>query len=438
MADTQPPPQSMATFLERAARANLQAEYVAYTQEQLDRFADDEPGYLSYEMRNGRDTRRLRLEMSGVERLLGTNFESQSYLGDLNALVDFSSGTIEARVVSSIGPVTIGGLNMRLEKLPGVEIFHVVTGGHDRDESDIEEPEDIRKELKLVVRDEGVAVELGTLTNEWLLARYGPVMGVGLRITGLSPENHDAALGVLNRLGGAFLFDLDVVHNVSLRISPKRRAVKRISSTEVTKPPEFPRNEYASDALALYEYGRSSEGLPLLEFLAYYQALEYFFPSFMHRETAASIQRLLRNPRFDATDDSAINKVIQLASPAGRSGVAERTQIRASLLACTEEEGLREMVRAVDPKEEHFVAKKQTIKGVTALRLQDPNLREQVADRIYNIRCRIVHTKQDGGSTGDELLLPTGREAAALVHEIALLRLIAQEAIIQQAKTRSR
>ena len=64
--------------------------------------------------------------------------------------------------------------------------------------------------------------------------------------------------------------------------------------------------------------------------------------------------------------------------------------------------------------------------------LDDPNrdLREAIAERIYDIRCRIVHTKSDGGQTRSEVLLPFSKEADDLVVDVDLIQYIARQVLI--------
>lgn len=64
--------------------------------------------------------------------------------------------------------------------------------------------------------------------------------------------------------------------------------------------------------------------------------------------------------------------------------------------------------------------------------MQTPNLRQEVADRMYEIRCRIVHTK---GSEGEmELLLPFSTEAKRLGYDIELIEFIARKVIVAASR----
>jgi hypothetical protein len=53
-----------------------------------------------------------------------------------------------------------------------------------------------------------------------------------------------------------------------------------------------------------------------------------------------------------------------------------------------------------------------------------------VADRLYNIRCEIVHTKDDGDADAMQRLLPFTPEAEQIMHDIDLMQFIAEKVLI--------
>ena len=56
----------------------------------------------------------------------------------------------------------------------------------------------------------------------------------------------------------------------------------------------------------------------------------------------------------------------------------------------------------------------------------------QLLQRFYNIRCRIVHTK---GAEGDlEVLHPQSKEVVYLEHEIELAKFLAHKVLIASSK----
>jgi hypothetical protein len=185
----------------------------------------------------------------------------------------------------------------------------------------------------------------------------------------------------------------------------------------------------------LYKYGRASGGLPLLQYLAFYQSIEYFFPMFAGEEISKRLRAELVNPRFDPFNDESLSRIFSLATAATGIPLKERDQLRTTVRACVDAEALSEFIESSEVYTQHFCDKKQAIKGVLPLQLKSTqaDLRDQVADRIYAIRCRIVHTKHDGGPSGVDLLLPASKEANSLPADVDLVRFLAQRALITRA-----
>jgi hypothetical protein len=369
-----------------------------------------------------------------VEDFLGIEFEKYTVLGDYVAAVNTASGRIEAQVV---GGGTAGRLNggRVFQQIPGVEI--IADGDPELDQEEFEDGAAPRRlpaeNWRLSVEQNGVSIEISPASAEFgiLLER-----GVTIKVDGVPTSTHEASVEALERYAAAMLFDLDVVYGVPVQLAKRRRANRRRRYERPDHPPKFPRNQYAEQALELYQYGRAAAGLPLLEYLAYYQSLEYFFPFFAREQTVHSVRSQLLHPGFDALNDAALNRLINLAAPAARGGMAEREQLRATIRACMNEADLREFVESLPEYKDHFCSKNQKIKGVGAFQLNgnQADIRDQAADRIYAIRCRIVHSKQDGGAgNSEEVLLPSSTETESLQADVEMIRLVAQRALIARA-----
>jgi hypothetical protein len=100
-----------------------------------------------------------------------------------------------------------------------------------------------------------------------------------------------------------------------------------------------------------------------------------------------------------------------------------------TLSACVQPAELVEFF-GVEGRTEHF-AKRPFGKDVRSIRNLDavPDLLDAVAERVYQLRCKIVHTKDGGGGGEIDLLLPNSREARQLGPDIDLVRLLAARVI---------
>jgi hypothetical protein len=325
-----------------------------------------------------------------------------------------------------------------LRRIPGFEELEVED---DPEEEALDDAPILRMAAnwRLAVEEEGVRLELSP-ASDWYRAvrgissRSGPTT---LKVSGLSHTSSEETAHSLQTLSDSFFFDLDVRYGAVIDLVPSRGRVApvRLRAGSTPRPAEFPQNRYLAQPAALYRYGRSAQGLPLLSFLAFYQVLEYFFPIFTQDEVMRRVQQTLRSPRFDPADEVSVLRLIEAIKPTMRFGVPEKEQLRATVRRCLDGETVREFITSTDRAREHFCHKSQTVPGLLPLRPETstPDIRDQVADRIYDIRCRIVHTKSDGGESGVELLLPTGPEARSLGPDIELVRLAAQEALIAGA-----
>ncbi|MFC9473072.1 hypothetical protein ACFTS5_12895 [Nocardia sp. NPDC056952] len=245
------------------------------------------------------------------------------------------------------------------------------------------------------------------------------------------------AVQLLSGLARDFLFDLDVVHNLGAGLlTLQQTRAENIEVEPSVSEARFPNISYARQAHALYWYAMGATRFPLSQFLAYYQILEFYFSSFNRENVIQNIRRHMKNPSFAANNTAEINRLIDLTRDAHRGVRGERAQLLIALHACIGESSLRQILEQKSVKDE-LCAKKQKLKGVAALRLgEGDDIFEQVASRIYSIRCRIVHTKEGADGTEFDLLLPNDDESGNLGADIQLVRALAQHAMIHGGQER--
>lgn len=235
----------------------------------------------------------------------------------------------------------------------------------------------------------------------------------------------------------AFFFELDVRYGLSVDFygiptySLGASSWRELDSQKAS----FPKQSYPSQALSLYQYARSALGFPLLAFLGYYQVLEFFFPVFSQRVAVQKVRKVIQSPRFSSHSDQSVLDVVLSARAAGGGYTSERQQLSATVEYCVEAEDVLAYIRSSEEVEKYFSDKRQPLPGVAPLRLGDADgLLKQVIDRVYDIRCRIVHTKSDGGDGAVELLLPDSSEVRQLAPDVELVRLLAQAALVSGAE----
>jgi len=171
--------------------------------------------------------------------------------------------------------------------------------------------------------------------------------------------------------------------------------------------------------------------MPLLQFLAYYQVIEFYFFSYSQEEARRKVRNILKDPTFRTDRDTDIAKVLGAVNVKGRGYGDERSQLRATLQACIDSNSLREFLSENDDRKEFFSNKQKGLANhKVPINNPEADLRHDVADLIYEIRCRIVHTKGDNREGDVDLLLPFSKEAELLYHDIELMQYVARQVLI--------
>ncbi|WP_336157113.1 hypothetical protein [Amycolatopsis sp. VC5-11] len=414
---------------------------------------DPDDLYLSVGFPNGRRKRNVYISSEDADILRFHNFPLWTFVEDYNAVLYREKGQIEALLAPSTGSVTF--MIRRIMGLPGVEILDPNGNPVNIDEIDDSEASLKRAAVelyngkdvllttpwRLVLQDASAAVSLEISPNSpELISLVGgfdsPVNSVlrpSLKVNIDGIQQHDSAKKALEDYTSSLFFELDVKFELALSLGRRRsfprRVRRKVANGAVQLRPQLPKRKYAQEAVTLYSYGRTALNTPLLQYLAYYQAIEFFFPSFYGAEVISKIKNELRDPRFDIEDDNQLQRIVSIASSSGRGSASEKDQLLATLRGSLDDSHVREYIKSADGMEE-FLNQQGQIRGVPSVSLS-PNAQvlAQVADRVYRIRCRIVHSKIDGGPTSSDVLLPYSEEANKLTYDLSLIHYLCQRVI---------
>lgn len=233
----------------------------------------------------------------------------------------------------------------------------------------------------------------------------------------------ETSLDIASRM----IFELDIRNGISLILSPRERV--RVSFDAPTEVPRirFPKVKVPREVAALFSFASETLDNPPYVFLSYYQVLEHFPPLAHRRDALKVLQRELRDPFFDENKDSTLIKLLN--SIERTKQVSEEDQLKVLLRDFVRPDKFTEFFESADMK--HF-SSKGPIVGVPEVSTHpksDP-LPTQVAKRIYALRNRIVHAKDDPKYDSIPVLLPRSAEANSLKPDVALARLLATEVLI--------
>lgn len=261
---------------------------------------------------------------------------------------------------------------------------------------------------------------------------------ITLRIENINISTHDQALKILERIGNSILFKLDLTSRVEMKLSEDReirRGYQRRRKANNNLDKTFPIYEYDSEPMSLYWYAKSANGMPLLQFLAFYQILEFYFPIFSAKEAHQQIKNIIKDPRFNPNKDSDITRIIHTINPNKSQGFgSELEQLKSTIRNCISNEVLIEYINENQELIDFFKDKKSKKISSKTLNISNVNtdIIKECAERIYEIRCRVVHTK--AADNDYDLLLPTSPELKYLSYDISILEVIAKNVLIATSR----
>lgn len=400
------------SLLKRCKDSDIEAEIREYF---------DGDTYVAVGMPNGRDKRWTNFSSSdAINEILSFEFEKYIFLGEFVAIANYSANSIEA-VIRPINGMPRQFLQRR--------IFGEISEGEEIDPIVLEEN----------YLGRSIKIQIGEATESMRLLARGPFGRNGalsVIISGVNISQHNQSLQILRKLSDSLFFQLDLQDGFALSLVRDRRHTRPIGHRPRRRSHEraeleFPKIEFDEGPSSLYWYGRSALGMPLLQFLAFYQVIEYYYPTYSQEEAKRRIRSILKDPTFRTDRDGDIGKVLTAVSGHGRGFGDERSQLRATINACIDTNELREFLQKSEERVEFFSAKQ---KGLTDHKLPLSNssadLRAPIADLIYDIRCKIVHTKGESSEGEVELLLPFSKEAELLFLDIELMQYVARKVLI--------
>ena len=241
---------------------------------------------------------------------------------------------------------------------------------------------------------------------------------------------------MLTELGNSVFFQLDLIANIPVYLSLDRDLQReiRLRRRTVKKDLKFtpPKYKYDSEAISLYWYARTSKSMPLLQYLAFYQVLEFYFPQYSYMEAQQKIKNLIKDPTFDTSNDNHLARILDIVkvTSKGKSFGDERTQIKATIQQCVDANELKNFLMESEKMKDFFDIQKKSkslVKQKISFNKSEQEILIDVSNRIYDLRCRIVHTKDENDS---ELLLPFSSELAHLKYDIDLIEYIARRVLI--------
>ncbi len=378
----------------------------------------------------GESTRHLFVDANSVEEVLACPFEKYEYLQNYDGIWSCRQNRVEALIRYSGG----GGILAHYRSDPP---------------------------RALAVRaDNGIALRIGFPSADAIALLHTHIEDsfreLTVSIDGLPLAAHDEAEEAVETVGNAFLLQVEpIIGDLPHLIPRHRRPWKLPSNSQIRlrgadeSTLVYPDPPVRSEPAKMYFYAHRIPGdLPVVRFLAFYQVIEYFFPIYARIRIVEQLQGILQSPSFNPRSAQDVGKLIAAVPRGGPQGLgAELGQLVTTLRRCVNIDALRSFLteHRNHPITVQLTSNEQLL-GSQPLRIEhscdrqslpnmsSPNsgcdcdevLVKSLAQRIYNLRNRIVHSKEGVRDNAEGSVLPFMPQADYLDADIELLRHLAR------------
>ncbi|KEZ89280.1 hypothetical protein [Lacrimispora celerecrescens] len=409
--------------------------------EEISIYEDDElTKFLFFNFPIARESEEIRIRENdpNISSIINSNFMKFRGISNYEAIWSNELNYIECEIVMPRNNVPSRFILRRLSKLFNSDEYLELESGHE-----ISDPLSL-----MLYSDARIKVSVGYSSKEFAIlstykdgrhidiekdiTRFRPT----LKIEEVSVKTQDEAKKLLEKVSNSLFYQLDILYDLVITLCPRKESrvartkrVRKSNSTEVDIQDIKLDYEYDEIPMALYWFAQSNSDSPIFKYFALYQALEYYYPIYTTATAKTRIQSLIKDPKFNINKDSDVVQLLSIIKINSMSNISdEREQLSITLRNIVSGDEIIDFIANNENLNDYYTNKSAKKISDQKLRLTDKiGIVDDVAERIYEIRCRIVHNK---ASEINNKILPMTKNVDYLVNEVALLEFIARKAII--------
>ena len=291
----------------------------------------------------------------------------------------------------------------------------------------------------LVESSEGVSMKIGDSSQlaHVLLAGNPNQRFATLRLDSVQVSTTEQADMIAEEVGDSFSFAARMNTRVGLQLrrlqSTRRRRMRLRTGSKA--PTQFPSGKYPHAPVLMYHAGSDHLSAPPIRYWAFYQVLEYFFPRFTREEVLQKLAIHLRSPGFDPHNDEDIESALHISSLSEGHAVGEGEQLARTIRAIATADEIVKLITDLE-LQEHVADRKSDLTKRTIQLSDTSEILEQLAERTYDIRCRIVHSKDSnlGGNVDGPGIIPGTYQDDLVIAELPIIQFLAERAIVSSSQ----
>jgi hypothetical protein len=265
---------------------------------------------------------------------------------------------------------------------------------------------------------------------------YTPVT---IRVYNISETSTKAALAHSSVIIESCLFELSYLKHIHYRLAEEwpireRRlhGAERFVFGEPTRGYQLslPTASFNSDIISFYQLGMTSD-IPILQFLAFYQVLEYFYVTVSDEQLYNKLSRQLKDPKFN-TAPYYLDRLIQEVLEHRR--ITDETEMLKNVLSKFIDEA--ELIKFIHAYEDYlgeklYTKKRDVFGEEVEVKLAPGHVIGNVAKIIKAVRNALVHSSDFYGRNARHV--PFSKSTEIVKREIPLVKFLAERIIIASA-----
>lgn len=259
-----------------------------------------------------------------------------------------------------------------------------------------------------------------------------------IKVFNLSARSHQEAVDQSDQLIHAAFFELAYLKRLPLGIveewpappGHRRHRSFRHDEPHAGRELPLPRSGFNRDIVRFYLLGMSSN-VPVLQFLSFYQVLEYFFVSVSDERLYQQMTRRVNDPRF-STEARSLDRLIQ--DVVDHKRVTDETEmLKLVLEKYVDENELIEFIKAYEEHlgEPHYTKRRKRFGVDAEVKPVTGHVFGNVAKVVKTVRNALVHSSDHHERV--ERHVPFSEGTRLVEIEVPLLRFLAERVIISTA-----
>lgn len=264
-----------------------------------------------------------------------------------------------------------------------------------------------------------------------------------LTISGYNNPTFDGKENDLRNIVNSILFDFSYSYNLAfeptnfdtlLRRTPLRRRNKTSTPTEKI---QFIYKKYIPELVEYFNIGEKVD-YPPFRFICYFHIIEYFSDKSAYFYAAKKLKSLLIKPDFHINTDKYVNQAINFFKIESTKYTSDKIKIKRVInqfVNKSEFEDYLKDLQLLDYFRKPIVidcTKKLELPGVDFE--NDSKFEETLMNRIYSMRCSIVHSNPDFEETKSVPFSPTPENLDKLRKEIDMIYEVARTIIVESTQ----